>query len=202
LIAPAGLKARHHQHVAIAELVNGAAQLGAVGLRAARRFRQDLLGSGGAKLLHLSVNALAVGRDSRIAVNHGSIIHRIYATKKDEQRYCAIETAWRASQSDDSEQHCASAGRFQRRSGCRDQCSKEAHQRGHGQVHTGPTFPRGPDFLDLSASCSKRRLRMASGFCAVAALAPSSFDAWKAAQSIRPGDVLNAGKPSCDAGKV
>jgi hypothetical protein len=35
LIAPAGLKARHHQHVAIAELVNVAAQLGAVGLRAA-----------------------------------------------------------------------------------------------------------------------------------------------------------------------
>jgi hypothetical protein len=33
----------HHQHVDIAELVNGAAQLGAVGLRAARRFRQDLL---------------------------------------------------------------------------------------------------------------------------------------------------------------
>src|SRR5271168_4116877 len=47
------VEARHHQHVAFGELVERAAQLNAVGLRAAGRFPQDLLGSGGAQLLHL-----------------------------------------------------------------------------------------------------------------------------------------------------
>jgi hypothetical protein len=40
------------------------AQLDAVGLRAARRFPQDLLGSGGAQLLHLRVEPLpSAGND-------------------------------------------------------------------------------------------------------------------------------------------
>ena len=44
--------------------------------------RNTCLASGGAELAHLGVNALAVRRDSCIAVNHGVIMHQIYATKK------------------------------------------------------------------------------------------------------------------------
>ena len=64
------VKARHHQHVTLIELVEGAAQLAAVGSRAACRLSKDLLGSGGARLLDLTVNALAIGRVSRVAVIH------------------------------------------------------------------------------------------------------------------------------------
>jgi hypothetical protein len=39
------------------------------------------LGEGAAELAHLSVIALVV-RSSRIAVNHGVILHRIYAPEK------------------------------------------------------------------------------------------------------------------------
>src|ERR1700719_961776 len=49
------------KHVALFKLADDAAQLGAVGSRAACRFPKDLLGSGGAQLLHLRVEALAVG---------------------------------------------------------------------------------------------------------------------------------------------
>jgi hypothetical protein len=52
------VEARHHQRVAFGKLVESAAQLDAVGLRAAGGFPQDFLGSGGAQLLHLSINAL------------------------------------------------------------------------------------------------------------------------------------------------
>jgi hypothetical protein len=68
------LKPRHHQHVAIGKLVESAAQLGALGLRAACGFLKYLLGSGGAQLLHLRVEALAVGRYLCIAVNHARIL--------------------------------------------------------------------------------------------------------------------------------
>jgi hypothetical protein len=64
------VEARDHQHVALVDLVEGASQLRAVGPRAACRLPKHLLGSGGAKLLYLRVKALAVGRDSRVAVNH------------------------------------------------------------------------------------------------------------------------------------
>jgi hypothetical protein len=36
----------------------------------------------GVKLLHLRLNALAVRRYPRIAVNHGFILHQTYATRK------------------------------------------------------------------------------------------------------------------------
>ena len=49
--------------------------------RPTRRLTKYLLGSGHAQLLHLRVRALAVRRYSRIAVNHRSIMHQIYATK-------------------------------------------------------------------------------------------------------------------------
>src|SRR5450759_5353139 len=64
------VKARHRQHVALVELRESAGKLGAVGPRAAGRLSKDLLGFGRAKLLHLRVEALAVGRYPRIAVNH------------------------------------------------------------------------------------------------------------------------------------
>jgi hypothetical protein len=42
----------------------------------------SFLDSGGAQLLHLRVEALAVGRYSCIASNHGMILHQHYATGK------------------------------------------------------------------------------------------------------------------------
>jgi hypothetical protein len=54
------VKARDHQHVAFLKLADRAAELGAVGIGSARLFPKHLLRSGGAKLLHLSVNALAI----------------------------------------------------------------------------------------------------------------------------------------------
>ena len=45
-------------------------ELATIGLGAARRLPENLLGSGGAQSLDLSVNALAVGRDAGIAENH------------------------------------------------------------------------------------------------------------------------------------
>jgi hypothetical protein len=76
------VEARHPQHVAFFKPADDAAQLRAVSPRAACRFPKDLLGSGGAQLLYLRVEALAVGRYSCIAPNHGPILHRIYATGK------------------------------------------------------------------------------------------------------------------------
>jgi hypothetical protein len=76
------IKARHKQGVAVIKAAYRARQFGAFGLRPAGRLLENLLGSGGAKLLHLSVNALAVRRDSRVAVNHGFILHQTYATRK------------------------------------------------------------------------------------------------------------------------
>jgi len=49
---------------------NRSRQFPPLGLGSAGRLPKHLLGSGGAKLLHLSVDALAVRRDSRVAVNH------------------------------------------------------------------------------------------------------------------------------------
>jgi hypothetical protein len=57
--------------LALADMVKGAAQLNAVGPRAAGRFPKDFLGSGGAKLFYLSIKALALGRDSCVTVFHG-----------------------------------------------------------------------------------------------------------------------------------
>ena len=76
------VKARHRQHVALVELREGKAQLRAVAARAAGRFPKDLFGSGGLELFHLRVNALAVCRDSCIAVNHAVLMHVIFAQKK------------------------------------------------------------------------------------------------------------------------
>ena len=64
------VEARHKQRVAFAKAVDRAAQLRAVGLRAARRLPENLLGSGGAQSLDLSVNALAVSRNAGVAENH------------------------------------------------------------------------------------------------------------------------------------
>ncbi|VTZ51613.1 hypothetical protein MPC4_400014 [Methylocella tundrae] len=76
------VEARHGQNVAPGNLADDAAQLGAVSFRAARRFPEDLLGSGGAQLLDLRVEALAVRRYPCIAINHRPLMHLIYATKK------------------------------------------------------------------------------------------------------------------------
>jgi hypothetical protein len=76
------IKARHKQGVAVVKAAYRARQLGAVGLRAAGRLLEHLLRSGGAQLLHLSVNALAVRRDAGIAENHGLIVHQTFATEK------------------------------------------------------------------------------------------------------------------------
>ena len=62
--------------------LKGAAQLRAVGLCAAGCFLKNFLGSGGAQLLRLRVNALAVRGYPCIAVNHGMILHRTFATGK------------------------------------------------------------------------------------------------------------------------
>jgi hypothetical protein len=67
------VEARYHQHVAFSKLADDAAQLGAVGPRAACRFPKDLLGSGVTQLLHPRVEVLAVGRYPRVAVFHGSL---------------------------------------------------------------------------------------------------------------------------------
>lgn len=58
--APA-VQPRHHQHVALAELRQHAAQLRLVGtMCAARPFRGTLFAAGGAKLPHLCANALVI----------------------------------------------------------------------------------------------------------------------------------------------
>ena len=56
------VKARHKQGVAVVKAAYRARQFGAFGFRPAGRFLENLLGSGGAQLLHLRVNALAVRR--------------------------------------------------------------------------------------------------------------------------------------------
>ena len=52
------VEARHHQHVALAELAEDAAQLGAVGLRAAGLLAVDFGATFGAELLELSAERL------------------------------------------------------------------------------------------------------------------------------------------------
>jgi hypothetical protein len=59
------------QASAAAKLREGAAKLRAVGARVARRLAENLVRSGGAKLLELRVNALAVRQNPCVAVNHG-----------------------------------------------------------------------------------------------------------------------------------
>ena len=73
---------RHHEHVAVGKLAHDAAQLDAVRPRAACRLAVDLGSSGGAQLLHLRVNALAVRRYPCIAVNHRLLMHVIFAQEK------------------------------------------------------------------------------------------------------------------------
>src|SRR5258708_3797596 len=76
------VEARHHHHVVGSEPVERPTKLRAVGLGPACCLPIDLFGSGGLKLLDLSVHALAVRRYPCIPVNHGTIMHRNYATKK------------------------------------------------------------------------------------------------------------------------
>src|SRR6202035_2121001 len=57
-------------------------KLCAFGLGAACDFAEHFAGAGGSKLAHLGLNARAVRRYPRIAVNHASIRHRISAPKK------------------------------------------------------------------------------------------------------------------------
>jgi hypothetical protein len=64
---------RDHEHVAGVELGENAAQLGAVGLRAARGLAPNLLRAGRAQLLHLCIDTLAVGRYSCVAPDHGRV---------------------------------------------------------------------------------------------------------------------------------
>ena len=75
-------RARHHQHVALGKLIESAAQLDMVGLRAACCFIKDLRGSGGAQLRHLRIDALAVRRYSCIAQNHRNDSGRYSAPEK------------------------------------------------------------------------------------------------------------------------
>jgi len=65
------VEARHHEHVAGVELVEGTAKLAAVGLHSARHLTEHGRRPRGAKLGHLGGDALAVGRDSGIAIDHG-----------------------------------------------------------------------------------------------------------------------------------
>ena len=60
--------------VACVELVEDAAQLRSVALRAARHFAEYLLRARLAELLHLSVDALAVGRNTSVAVNYWCVV--------------------------------------------------------------------------------------------------------------------------------
>jgi hypothetical protein len=64
------VKPRCHEYVAGVELVKRAAKPGAVGLRAARRLAPHLPGTGGAQLLDLRFDALAVRRYPYIGMNH------------------------------------------------------------------------------------------------------------------------------------
>jgi len=74
-------RSRHHLYVALGKLIERAAQLDAVGLRAVCCFFKYLRSSRGAQLLHLRVEALAVRRYSRIAQNHGMILGYILQLK-------------------------------------------------------------------------------------------------------------------------
>jgi hypothetical protein len=67
--APAGQGASRSTRPLV-QLAESTSELRAVGLRAARCPAEHLLGSGGVKMLYLRANALAVRRDSRIAVNY------------------------------------------------------------------------------------------------------------------------------------
>ena len=62
--------------------VERAAQLRPLGLRPARHFAKHFFRAGGAELLQLGVNVLAVRRDSCIPQNHEAILQQIYATEK------------------------------------------------------------------------------------------------------------------------
>ena len=76
------VETRHHQHVVGVELVERTAELAAVGLGSARHLPEHLARAGGPELAHLGVNALAVRRDAGIPVNHGFVMHLVYATEK------------------------------------------------------------------------------------------------------------------------
>jgi hypothetical protein len=61
----------YHHDIAGGKFGDKPMQLGAVGLGSARNFPEHLARAGRAKLAGLSINALAPGRDARIAVNRG-----------------------------------------------------------------------------------------------------------------------------------
>jgi hypothetical protein len=56
--------------------------VGAVGLGPVGHFPEHLARARGPELAYLGVNALAVRRDSRVALNHGFFVHLISAPKK------------------------------------------------------------------------------------------------------------------------
>lgn len=58
------------------------AKLGTVGLGVASCFAEHLLASGLGQLPHPGVNALSIGRYPCIPVNHGLVLHIIYAPEK------------------------------------------------------------------------------------------------------------------------
>ncbi len=82
---PQTIKARDGQNVALFKLADSAAQLRTVGTCAAGRFPKHFLGSGGAQLLHLRIDALAICRNSSVAVNHALLM---YVTSAREKTFC------------------------------------------------------------------------------------------------------------------
>lgn len=76
------VESRDGHHVARAERVEQPAQLGAVGLGPARHLLEHLPAPCGLQRGHLCRHALAVRRDSRIAIHHAAILHPISAPEK------------------------------------------------------------------------------------------------------------------------
>ena len=72
----------HHQDIASADLVEGLAELGAVGLYAARSLTEHFFTSSLGELAHLRVHALTVGGYPWIAVDHGIFMHLVNAPEK------------------------------------------------------------------------------------------------------------------------
>src|SRR5258707_14083059 len=70
------------EQVAGVGLVEKAAELGAVGLRAARRLAPDLLRAGGAQLLDLCVDVLTVRRYPCATPHHGDDSATLFCTSK------------------------------------------------------------------------------------------------------------------------
>jgi hypothetical protein len=81
-VAGEAIGRRHHHHVARIERADRALELGPLGRRTADLLADDFGAAGGLKLGELLGQVLAVGRDTRLAVNHGAILHQIFASGK------------------------------------------------------------------------------------------------------------------------